>query len=90
MVYRSAEYVTSPRLAEISGSQVLRLIRYAGLEYDPAAKEGVLVHMLSCVERHRKIGVTAIAGNHDDADRYIRDLERIIADPASASKLCAS
>jgi hypothetical protein len=42
------------------------------------------------VQRHRKIGVTAIAGNHDDADRYIRDLERIIADPASASELCAS
>jgi hypothetical protein len=74
----------------MSGSQVLRLIRRAGLEYDPTTKEGVLVHMLSCVQRHRKIGVTAIAGNHDDTDSYIRDLERIIADPASASELCAS
>lgn len=89
-VYRSAEYVTSPHLADISGSQVLRLIRHAGLEYDPDTKQGVLVHMLSCVQRHRKIGVTAIAGNHDDADRYIRDLERIIADRASASELCTS
>lgn len=74
-VYRSAEYVASPRLAHLSGSQILELIRRADLEYDPATRKGVLVHMLSCARLHRKIGVTAIANTHEDTDTYIRRVE---------------
>lgn len=74
-VYRSAEYVATPGLAQLSGSQILDLIRRADLEYDPATRKGVLVHMLSCAQLHRKIGVTAIANTHDEADTYIRRVE---------------
>ncbi|KQV19737.1 hypothetical protein ASC97_29135 [Rhizobium sp. Root1203] len=81
VVYQSSEYISSPLLAEMSGSDVLKLIDQARLAYDPKTRSGVIVHMLSCAMTHQKIGVTSISTDHDTAERHIKDVQYLLAPP---------
>ena len=84
IVYQTAEYVASSLFSKISEQEVLRMIEDAGLGYDPRNKEGVFVHMLSCVRIHKKIGITAISDNHHTAEGYVRAVQRLVTDPCCA------
>ncbi|MEM7728792.1 MAG: peptide ligase PGM1-related protein, partial [Pseudomonadota bacterium] len=80
VVYISSEYIYSEGLRSLSVKDILDKIGSSGLLYSRESKNGILVHMASCMQDHGKIGVTAIAREHQSAQNMLDRLRDILRD----------
>jgi hypothetical protein len=66
--YRSTDNVVDPAWTGRQPSSVIEAIRAAGLQFDPEAGTGVVLHMLSCLAIDGRFGATAIGMTSEHAD----------------------
>ena len=66
--YRSTDNVVDPAWTGRPPADVIRAVRDAGLQFDPARGTGVVLHMLSCLAVDGRFGATAIAETAGEAD----------------------
>jgi hypothetical protein len=77
--YRSSDGLLDPRWQVLSPTRVIDAVAGAGLEFDPATRTGVVLHMLSCLRVDGRVGATAIARTADEADELYAATGRAIA-----------
>jgi PGM1 C-terminal domain/ATP-grasp domain len=66
--YRSTDNVMDPAWTGRQPSSVIEAIHTAGLQFDPKAGTGIVLHMLSCLAVDGRFGATAIGLTPDHAD----------------------
>jgi hypothetical protein len=77
--YRSSDGFMDPSWSELTPSAVIGAVAAAGLEFDPARRVGVVLHMLSCLRVDGRVGVTAIADDPDEVERLYSATEEVVA-----------
>lgn len=66
--YRSSDTVEDPAWVGLPPGRVIEAVAGAGLAFDHGTGTGVVLHMLSALERDGRFGVTAIARTPAEAD----------------------
>ena len=81
--YRSSDGLMDATWRSLTPRQVIDAVAEAGLEFDPARRTGVVLHMLSCLRVDGRLGATAIGADHDEVERLYADTQRVVAALAS-------
>ena len=76
--YRSSEYIQAHGLSDIGAGELIRAVRDAGLDYDPLARRGTLVHMATCLRRFSKFGATFIGSSDAEVDELHARTVRLV------------
>ncbi|KRF24206.1 peptide ligase PGM1-related protein [Phycicoccus sp. Soil803] len=76
--YRSTDGLMDPAWTRLSPTAVIEAVAAAGLQFDPARRVGVVLHMLSCLRVDGRLGVTAIAADPDEVERLYEATERAV------------
>lgn len=76
--YRSSDGLLDPSWTGLTPTRVIEAVAAAGLEFDPARRVGVVLHMLSCLRVDGRLGVTAIAADPDEVERLYEATERAV------------
>lgn len=78
--YRSTDNLVNPRWVGLAPERAIGWLADAGLEWDPARRAGVVLHLMSCLAVDGRMGLTAIAGTPAEAgalfDEAVRVLDR--------------
>jgi hypothetical protein len=69
LYYRSTDNLRSEAYRGLLPEDLFDLATVNRLQYDHVAERGILFHMVGAVSQYGKLGMTAIAGSHADADR---------------------
>jgi hypothetical protein len=77
--YRSTDGMLDPAWTGVAPAQVIDAVAAAGLEFDARSRSGVVLHMLSCLKVDGRLGVTAIAATHEEADDLYAATARVVA-----------
>ena len=77
--YRSSDGFMDPSWTTLTPAQVIGAVAAAGIEFDPDRRTGVVLHMLSCLRVDGRLGVTAIAADHDEVERLYATTERVVS-----------
>ena len=70
--YRSSDAVGSPRWLGMQPERAINALETAGLGFDHARGTGLILHMLSALDRDGTLGVTAIGRRVEEADQLYR------------------
>jgi len=66
--YRSTDNLLDETRVGWSVRRVVDIVRRAGLDFDPANRTGVVLHMLECLAIDGRLGLTAIGRSRHEAD----------------------
>lgn len=69
LCYRSSDHFGGGQLAGMLPRDLLEILSGAGMHYSSASQTGALFHMLGAMSERGKVGITAIAGSHPEADQ---------------------
>ncbi|GAA3854412.1 peptide ligase PGM1-related protein [Saccharothrix violaceirubra] len=83
-------YVTSDRVHDaafrtLTCADLVRVAREHGLAFDPAAGTGTFYYNLGALPDHGKLGVVAVGGSREDAQRRYDDLVAALRSTASGT-----
>lgn len=82
--YTSSDNLVHESWLGLAPADVIGAAARAGLQFDPVAKVGTVLHMLAALEIDGRFGVTAIAASRDEADAMfegVRSAVQGLADP---------
>lgn len=83
LYYRSTDNLKSQAYRGLLPEDLLDLVAVNRLQYDHVAERGILFHMMGAVSQYGKLGMTAIASSHAEADRiYEHALEVLDSETA--------
>ena len=85
VVYVSTEYVHSPKLHHLTATEIIDLVRSEDIEFSVSRRSGVLLHMVSSMQAHGKIGATAVAKDHRRAFRLLDRLRNSVSNLAATA-----
>jgi hypothetical protein len=78
----ATDHLESPLLRGLSVDDLFDIVARHGLHFDQARQTGVVLHMISSVTEHGRIGLTAVGESPADADRRHRQAEKILLQEA--------
>jgi hypothetical protein len=79
----ATDHLESPSLRGLGVDDLFDIVARHGLHFDQARQTGVVLHMISSVTEHGRIGLTAVGDSPADADRRHRQAEKILLQEAA-------
>ena len=81
----ATDHLESASLRALSLDDLFDIVARHGLHFDQSRQTGVVLHMMSCLTEHGRVGLTAVGDTPEDADATYRRAERILLDEAGAA-----
>ena len=81
----ATDHLESPSLRGLSVDDLFDIVARHGLHFDQARQTGVVLHMISSLTEHGRIGLTAVGDSPADADRRHRQAEKILLQEAAVA-----
>jgi hypothetical protein len=72
LCYRATDNLKSPQYRGLLPEDLIDILTVNRLHYSDRTESGVLFHLIGALSQHGKLGLTAIAGSHPDADRLFQ------------------
>jgi hypothetical protein len=66
--YRATDNLQSPRYRGLLPEDLIEIVTINQLNFDYRSETGVLFHMIGAISEYGKVGLTAIANSHTEAD----------------------
>lgn len=76
-VYLASDNITSERYVGLRPGALIEAVERSSLHYDPARKQGVVLHLLSAVPTYGKFGAVCVADSAEAAERMMEDLRTL-------------
>jgi hypothetical protein len=74
----ATDHLEDERLRALTIEDLFDLVVTHGLHYDAARQSGVVLHMVSCLTEHGRVGLTAVADTPGAAWRLYQDAEAVL------------
>jgi PGM1 C-terminal domain len=81
----ATDHFGSDLLRGPSASDLFDIVARHGLQVDQSRQVGIVVHMISSITEHGRVGITAVGDTPADADKRYREAQRILLEEARAS-----
>jgi hypothetical protein len=81
----ATDHLESVALRALTVDDVFDLVARARLHFDQTHQTGVVLHMLSCVTEHGRLGLTAVADSRAEAEALHRKAESMLLAEAAAA-----
>jgi hypothetical protein len=78
----ATDHLESPLLRGLTLDDLFDVVARRGMHFDPVRESGVVLHMLSCITEHGRIGLTAVGDSATEAERIYQEAERTLLDEA--------
>jgi len=78
----ATDHLESHLLRGLAVSDVFDIVARHRLHFDPSREVGIVFHMISCLNEHGRIGLTAVGDSPSEAERRYHEAERILLEEA--------
>jgi hypothetical protein len=78
----ATDHLESPLLRGLTLDDLFDVVARRGMHFDPVRESGVVLHMLSCITEHGRIGLTAVGDTAAEAERIYQEAEQTLLDEA--------
>jgi hypothetical protein len=89
-VFAASDHVESPAYRGLTPDDLFDIVVRHGLHFDQSRQTGVVFHMMSALPEHGRIGLTAIAESHPEADELYRRTVRVLDEEAEQATVAQS
>ena len=76
--YRSTDNLRSPAYRGVCPDDLIDIMTFHHLHYSHGTETGALFHMIGALSQHGKVGLTAIGGSPEEADRIYEDAVAVL------------
>ena len=76
--YRATDYLESDRYQGLSSRDVIRAIAQHKLHFNPRTETGVVLHMMGCLPKFGKLGMTCIGNAPQQAQELYRQASEVL------------
>ncbi len=81
----ATDHLESDLLRGLVPLDLFDIVARHGLHFDQSRQIGVVFHMISSLTEHGRVGLTAVGGTAEDADRRYQDAQRILLEEARSA-----
>ena len=81
----ASDHVESPLYRGLTADDLFDIVVRRGLHFDQSRQTGIVFHMMSCLSERGRVGLTAVADSHEDADRIYQSAVAVLQQEAELS-----
>jgi hypothetical protein len=79
----ASDHVHAHSFHGLTVEDLFDIVMRRGLHFDHARQTGIVMHMMSAVTEHGRLGLTAVADSHADADALYQRAQEILVEEAT-------